>query len=152
MNKHAPIDVSARRRARRTMIQALYQWHLTHTDIDGLLQQFLPEVESKAADIDYFKAIFFDLFNRISELDTAIVRYLNRALDELTVVEHSVLRLAVYELIHCHDIPYKVVIDEALELNKRFGTKDGHKFVNGVLDKVAKQHRVDEIGNTSLDG
>ncbi len=146
MNLTSPIDTAARRRTRRVLIQLLYQWQLTNDDLVALRHQFMFELESKKADLNYFDRVFEGLFEFLPEIDKQLSQHLDRAFDELTMVEKAVLRLSAFELLHCLDVPYKVVINEALELNKRFGTKDGYRFVNGVLDNLAKECRASEQG------
>jgi transcription antitermination protein NusB len=150
--RNSGVDGAARRRSRRLIIQVLYQWQLTQNDLSDLMAQFLPEAHSVNADIDYFKRIAMDLFDHMVLLDQTISSHISRDISEITMIEHAVLRLGAYELLYCLDIPYVVVINEALELNKRFGTKDGHKFVNGVLDSLAKAHRSDECASRDVDG
>ena len=107
---------AARRRARECAVQALYSWQLSQNDIADVEYQFLAEQDVKDVDVLY---------------------YLSRLLEELGQVEKAVLRIALFELSKRSDVPYKVAINEAIELAKTFGAEDSHKFVNGVLDKAA---------------
>ncbi|MEK6730789.1 MAG: transcription antitermination factor NusB [Pseudomonadota bacterium] len=135
-----------RRQARSAALQNLYQWLISKNHPQDIVQQFLAEHEEEGdIDIEYFKLLFLGATQEVENLDQTISSYLDRPTASLTPVELSVLRLATYELMHCLDVPYRVVINEALELTKQFGSSEGFKYVNGVLDKVAKQVRKDEI-------
>ena len=114
---------AARRRARECAVQALYSWQLSQNDIADVEYQFLAEQDVKDVDVLYFREL--------------LKPYLSRLLEELGQVEKEVLRIALYELSKRSDVPYKVAINEAIELAKSFGAEDSHKFVNGVLDKAA---------------
>ena len=142
MNK---IDPKARRLARRLVMQALYQLQFNHCSSQELEMQFLEDNAMEKVDIVYFQELLHGIAKNKTEIDDIITPYLDRPVTELTPIELSVLRVATYELKHRLDIPYKVVINEALELTKTFGVEDGHKYVNGVLDKLAKQLRGAEI-------
>lgn len=134
-----------RHKARRFVIQALYQRQLAATPLDELLAQYLPSVRERKGDLEYFKLLLPAICNSLAELDDAFAPHLTgRTVAEMTPVELSVLRMSSYELIHCVDVPYKVVINEALDLVKVFGAEDSHKFLNGVLDKLAANYRAIE--------
>ena len=128
---------AARRRARECAVQALYSWQLPKNDIADIELQFLSEQEVKDVDIAYFRELLAGVAMQAEKLDALMAPYLSRQLDELGQVERAVLRIALYELSKRDDVPYKVVINEGIELAKVFGAEDSHKFVNGVLDKVA---------------
>ncbi|WP_127959163.1 transcription antitermination factor NusB [Serratia microhaemolytica] len=128
---------SARRRARECAVQALYSWQVSHNDIADIEHQFLTEQDVKGADITYFRELLSGVATHATLLDSLMTPYLSRQLEELGPVERAVLRLALYELKMREDVPYKVAINEAIELAKIFGAEDSHKFVNGVLDKAA---------------
>lgn len=136
-----PLDPAARRRTRRIMVQLLYQWGLTHDDIASLQQQFEQEVVSKDADQEYFFAILEPLFEKMDTIDRLITDHKGDQVQTISLVEQSVLRLAVFELVHCIDIPAPVIINEALDLNKRFGSPEGHRFINAVLDIMLQELR-----------
>ena len=146
MAQTSSLDTAARRRTRRVLIQLIYQWQLTEEALATLRAQFMLEIESKEADLDYFDRVMDVFFEVLPQLDAQLSKHLSRDFNELTMVEKAVLRLAAFELLHCPDVPYKAVINEALELNKRFGAKEGHRFVNGVLDALARECRAEEIG------
>ncbi|MDU3928288.1 MAG: transcription antitermination factor NusB [Enterobacter asburiae] len=118
---------AARRRARECAVQALYSWQLSQNDIADVEYQFLSEQDVKDVDVLYFRELLSGLMKP----------YLSRLLEELGQVEKAVLRIALFELSKRDDVPYKVAINEAIELAKTFGAEDSHKFVNGVLDKAA---------------
>ncbi|WP_313447709.1 transcription antitermination factor NusB, partial [Atlantibacter hermannii] len=132
---------AARRRARECAVQALYSWQLSHNDIADVEYQFLAEQDVKDVDVLYFRELLSGVATNSAYLDGLMQPYLSRLLDELGQVERAVLRIALYELSKRQDVPYKVAINEAIELAKTFGAEDSHKFVNGVLDKAAPQIR-----------
>jgi len=139
------IDARARHKARRLAVQALFQWNFTGEDIKTIEQQFGEEKGMKGVDIHYFHDLIYKVPTHQVELDELFTKYLDRAIDELNPVELAVIRIACYELKFRSEIPYRVVINEALELNKVYGAEDGYKYVNGVLDKVAHELRSSEI-------
>ena len=128
---------AARRRARECAVQALYSWQLSNNDIADIELQFLSEQDVKDVDIAYFRELLAGVAMQADKLDALMAPYLSRQLEELGQVERAVLRIALFELSKRDDVPYKVAINEAIELAKVFGAEDSHKFVNGVLDKVA---------------
>ncbi|MGB6977014.1 MAG: transcription antitermination factor NusB [Gammaproteobacteria bacterium] len=140
------VNNKARHRARRLALQGLYQWQFTQHPVADIEANLL--VSSKDSEIDeaYFKELLHGVIHEVSEIDTTLQPAVNRSLAGLTPIELTVLRIAVYELLHRLDIPWRVVINEALELNKTFGTQEGYRFVNGVLDVLAHQLRSAEIG------
>jgi transcription antitermination protein NusB len=135
----------ARYFARRLGLQALYQWQLADTPIATLEAEFLTDANIEKADKSYFIEILRGVIQGQIQLDEQIKPFLDRPLNSLNPIELSVLRIATYELAHRFDVPCRVVLNEALELNKQFGTIEGYKFINGVLDKVAKILRTDEL-------
>lgn len=137
-NKFAP---TARRNARRYALQALYQWQLAGAEMQTIEAEFLHRHIDKPLDMQYFKELIHGVMDQQDSLDKEIQLYLGRHFNEIDPVELAVLRLSTYELLHRIDVPYRVVINEALELTKKFGSIEGHKFVNGVLDRIARKHR-----------
>ena len=127
----------ARRKARFLALQAIYQWQVTKDSIANIKVQFLDKTASKKVDRDYFEDLLGGVAENIDDIDKVIIPFLDRKIEDLDLVELGILRLATYELMKRIDVPYKVVINEALELTKEFGSIDGFKYVNGVLDKVA---------------
>ncbi|WP_304167933.1 transcription antitermination factor NusB [Lonsdalea britannica] len=132
---------AARRRARECAVQALYSWQLSKNDIADVELQFLSEQDVKGVDITYFRELLTGVATQADRMDELMTPYLSRKLEELGQVEKAILRLAVFELSRRDDVPYKVAINEAIELAKVFGAEDSHKFVNGVLDKAAPHLR-----------
>lgn len=131
-------NVNPRRRARECAVQAIYSWQVSKNDLSEIESSFMAEQDMKGVDKKYFRELLHGVISHSSELDTKMESFLNeRSLDELGFVEHAILRIAVYELLKREDVPYKVVINEAIDLTKTFGAEDSHKFINGVLDKVA---------------
>ncbi len=139
---------SQRHKARYHALQSLYQVLFTEHEADEVINQHLEEINPKKVDASYFRQLVEGVLSSLDKLDNEFKPFLSRDLSELTPIELCVLRLATYELKECLDVPYRVVINEALELNKVFGTEEGFKFVNGVLDKVAKKLRATEIKST----
>nr|WP_213017732.1 transcription antitermination factor NusB [Yersinia pestis] len=131
------VKPAARRRARECAVQALYSWQLSKNDIADVELQFLSEQDVKDVDIAYFRELLSGVAVNAASLDALMALFLSRQLEELGQVERAVLRIALFELSKRDDVPYKVAINEAIELAKTFGAEDSHKFVNGVLDKVA---------------
>jgi len=128
-----------RRKARQLALQAIYQWQLTKDNVADIVEQFKLEQPTKGVDMPYFELLLTGVVTNVSTLDAIFSPFLSRKLDDLDQIDKGVLRLSCYELTYCKDVPYKVVINEAIELAKAFATDDSHKFVNGVLDKVVKQ-------------
>ncbi|MFB6434813.1 MAG: transcription antitermination factor NusB [Candidatus Malihini olakiniferum] len=128
---------ATRRSARECAVQALYSWQLSKNDIADIDLQFLNEHDNKDVDINYFYELIAGIITQAEKLDALMAPFLSRKPQELGQVERAVLRIALFELSKRQDIPYKVAINEAIELAKVFGGEDSHKFVNGVLDKVA---------------
>lgn len=135
----------ARHLARKRAVQALYMWGMTGEDVSDIDAQFMSEQDMKNTDIKYFKELLHQVPAHVQELDEHITPLLDRPFNELDPVECAIMRLGVYELQHRLDIPYKVVINEAVELTKTFGAEEGHKYVNSILDRVAKKLRSIEI-------
>ncbi len=126
----------ARHRARECAVQALYSWQVSSNDITIVEYQFLTEQDLNGVDIAYLRELIFGVSMHARLLDSMMVPYLSRQLNNLGQVERAVLRIALFELKMREDIPYKVAINEAIELAKTFGAEDSHKFINGVLDKA----------------
>lgn len=136
---------AARRKARSFAMQAIYQWHMAGADLAKIEAEFRADNDMSKVDLEYFHEILHGVPGDLSSLDKVIQPLLDRNADEITPVELSILRLATYEMMHRIDVPYKVVINEAVELAKSFGATDGHKYVNGVVDKIAQQVRTVEV-------
>lgn len=136
----------ARHKARFLALQALYQWQLTAEERSTLKLQFLEKLNPKKTDTEYFYDLLDGVIKEIGVIDETIIPFLDRKIDDLDLVELAVLRLATYEMLRRVDVPYKVIINEALELTKKFGSIDGYKYINGVLDKTAHLLRKSEVG------
>lgn len=133
---------AARHQARRFAIQALYKWQLATAPAADIETEFLQyHVRTENIDLDYFKELIHETTKQAADLDAAMQPFLGRPIDKVDPVELAVLRLAAYEILRRPDVPHPVIINEALELTKEFGSIEGHKFVNGVLDRLAKKHR-----------
>ena len=140
---------AARRRARHMVLQALYQWQVSKASANEIEAQFLVDNDLSKIDKPYFHEVLHQVPARVNELDAAIAPLLDRALTDMTPIELAILRMGTYELMHRVDVPYKVVINEGVELAKSFGATDGHRYVNGVLDKLAVRLRPLEAGHRS---
>lgn len=125
-------------RARRRVLQALYQWQLTGQDPAEIERQFLSDHRLGRVDLDYFSALLRGITAQAESLDAAYDGYLDRPARTLDPVELALLRLGTYELRECIEVPYRVCIDEAVELAKSFGAEQSHRFINGILDKVGR--------------
>jgi N utilization substance protein B len=137
---------SRRGLARRLTVQALYQWLINETPPEVLLRQFREQEEGLGrADPAYFEELLKGVVDNAPALTLAITPHLDRPLNQLDPVEHAILLLGAYELQHRVDVPWKVAVNEAVNLAKMFGAEDGFKFVNGVLDKLARLTRGGEI-------
>ncbi|MDH3451841.1 MAG: transcription antitermination factor NusB [Gammaproteobacteria bacterium] len=133
-----------RRQSRRRALQALYQWDIADGDVRDIDAQFLATQDMSKADVGYFQELLHAIPAELSEIDASLQGCLDRELSRLDPIERNVLRIATHELRARHDIPYRVIINEAVELTKIFGAEQGHKYVNGVLDAVAQQLRSNE--------
>src|SRR6056297_1554422 len=141
-SRKAPVSAfEPRRRARRRALQALYQWQLNDDSAAAIIEQFLEEQNFDGVDRAYFEALVREVVSRRAELDEAVAPYLKRVDASLDHMERVILRLGANELLHHPETPYRVVIDEALELSHRFGAEQAHTFVNSVLDRLAAQCR-----------
>jgi N utilization substance protein B len=136
---------SARRRSREIALQGLYEWLVSGTEA-AVVDAHMHEQEGfDKSDRAHFEALLHGCIAEAADLDAVLARHVDRKTTELSPVEHAVLMIGAYELKHCVDIPYKVAINEAVELAKSFGGTDGHKYVNGVLDKTAAELRAAEV-------
>jgi transcription antitermination protein NusB len=133
-----------RRKARQRVLQALYRWQLNPQPAEDIQQEFLQTQDMQQVDMGHFSELLRECIAGAEALDLSLAPYLDIPVSQLDPVEHSILRLSLYELTRRLDIPYRVVINEAVDLAKKFGAEQGHKFVNGVLDKAARQLRPHE--------
>ncbi len=134
-----------RSRSRQLALQALYQWQLASQNIKDIIQQFKDDEPPNSYEEKYFVDLVRGVPTHLNELDAALSPYLDRAILSVDPVERAALRLGAYELAHHPEVPYRVAINEAVELTKIFGAEDGHKYINGVLDKLARKLRSAEI-------
>ena len=136
--------LSERQKARRMVLQALYQWELAKASVSDIQAEFRAYYLGKI-DWKYFNEVFPAIPPLVEDLDAAIIPMLDRKIEMLDPIELSLLRFGMYELLHRIDVPYKVVIHESVELARIFGATDGHKYINGILDKAARQIRTLEV-------
>ena len=130
--------------ARRCAAQALYQWQMTGQDPGQIAAQFLADEDLRKADPDYFQELVSQIPARAAEIDAALEPFLDRPLAQVDPVEHAILRIGGYELLHHPELAYRIIINEAVELAKMFGAEQGHRFVNGMLDRLARTARPTE--------
>jgi len=138
-----------RSNARRRALQALYQWQMTGQNLGDIETQFLQEEDMAKTDLDYFKELLHQIPKHITDLEAHCLPHVTRPMEQIDPVERAALLIGLYELQFRLDVPYRVAINEAVELAKTFGAEQGHKFVNGLLDKVAKQLRAAEFNAKS---
>ena len=131
----------SRRRARRRALQALYQWHLTGQDVAEILAQFYEVQDFSNVDTELFATLVRKVSSGQGSIDEKIEPFLDRPLVQLDVIEHVILSIAAFELLNSIEVPHQVVIDEAVNLAKQFGAEQGHAYINGVLDKAAREWR-----------
>ncbi|MGO4774735.1 transcription antitermination factor NusB [Lysobacter sp. 2RAB21] len=139
------IDPVARSRARRRALQAVYAWQLSGAKVNDVISQFAHEQAHEVADLIYFEDLVRGVDQHQDDLDQALTPFLDREIEQVDPIERATLRIAAYELRHRPDVPYRVVINEAIETVKRFGAEHGHTYVNGVLDHAAAQWRAVEF-------
>ena len=135
--------------ARRCAAQALYQWQLTGQEPAGIATQFLADQDLGKADPEYFRELVFRVPAHAEEIDAVLTPFLDRPIVQVDPVERAILRIGSYELMQRPDIAYRIIINEAVELAMVFGAEQGHRFVNGVLDKVARTVRSAEFAAPS---
>jgi N utilization substance protein B len=135
------IDLVARSRARRRALQAIYAWQLSGNSMPKVIDEFRHEQDMEVADLDYFEDLLRGVNAHVAELDAGLAPFIDREVAQVDPIERAALRLAAYELRYRIDVPYRVVINEAIEVTKRFGAEHGHTYINGVLDKLAAQWR-----------
>jgi N utilization substance protein B len=135
------IDPVTRSRARRRAAQALYAWELGGNPMRKVIEDFRHEQDMQIADLEYFEDLLRGVETHLVELDAGLAPFLDRDIQRVDPIERAVLRLAAYELKYRLDVPYRVVLNEAVEVAKRFGAEQGHTYVNGVLDKLAREWR-----------
>jgi N utilization substance protein B len=135
----------SRRRSRELALQSLYQWLLNGDSADSLCEQAQEKKDYARTEKAYFEVLTRGVLERAADLQAALQPFLDRPAQQLSPVEHALLLIGAYELMFMPDVPYRVAINEAVELAKSYGGTDGHKYVNGVLDKLAAQVRPREV-------
>ena len=135
-------NIRQRVKARQNTVQALYQWLITNKDLAEVIAEFEnDEYKLAKTDVNYFRSLLKGTITYHEELDAKIINLLDRPIEELDTIERAILHIGCYELEYHNDIPWKSVINESVELAKTFGAEDSYKYINGVLDKVAKELR-----------
>lgn len=140
------MKVAGRKKARELAMQAIYSWQMTGNPVSEIELNIATQQDMNKVDMSFFQAALTYVAEHVDELDEAYKLYVtDRPLSEIDPIEKAILRLATFELTQRIDVPYKVVINEAIELGKQFGAADSHKFINGVLDKAVRLLRKDEV-------
>lgn len=132
---------SPRSRARRAALQAIYQWQMTAQDLDTIAAQFREDDSWKRIDDEYFCVLLNGVPSCVDELDRQLAPLLDRPIAQVDAVERAILRMGAFELTHREDVPWRVVINECVELAREFGAEQSHRYVNGILDNLARRTR-----------
>ncbi len=135
----------AKTNARKCAVQALYQWQMSGESLTRIESYFLEEEHLKGAQKTYFSELFHGVPKQLVDIDAALAEFVDRPVEKIDPVERAILRIGAYELINRLETPYKVIINEGVNLAKDFGAEGSHKYVNGILDKVSQKHRAVEI-------
>ncbi len=130
--------------ARRSAVQAIYQWQITGYNLSEIERQFVEEHGLSKGELPYFQDLLHQVPKKLDVIDAALGEFTNRPIEQIDPVERAILRIGVYELMQRLDIPYRGVVNEGINLAKEFGATQSHKFVNGLLDKIARKYRVAE--------
>lgn len=138
----------ARGRSRLLAMQAIYQWQMTGADVDSIKSQFLEENNSDNMDVEYFVNLLTGVIANTDDIDSHIEPNIDRTVSSVDPVERAILRIGCYELLKCLDVPYRVILNEAINLAKKFCAEQSHTFVNAVLDKTARSLRSSEMSAT----
>jgi N utilization substance protein B len=145
-----PNRYEPRRRARRRALQAIYQWQMTGQDAGDILQQFRAVQDMSGVDEDHFEKLLRGISSDRESLDGELQPFLDRPFDQVDLMEQVVLRIGAFEMLHCPELPFRVVVDECVDLAHRFGSEQGHAYINAVLDRAARAWRSDETGNATV--
>jgi N utilization substance protein B len=140
--------INGKRKARKLALQALYQWLMSGTDLHEIEAQFRTINNMSKVDVEYFCELLHGVVQHAEKLDTSYLNFLDREAEALNPIELTVIRLGAYELLYRPEVPFKVVLDEAITLTKEFGSQDGHRYVNGVLNNLARDVRQVEVKGT----
>jgi len=135
----------ARTKSRQCAVQALYQWQMTGKDLNKIEQEFIIDERLKNAQNSYFKDLFHGVPKHLNKIDEVLTEFVDRPVEKIDPVERAILRVSSYELMNRIDIPYRVIINEGINLAKCFGADKSHRYINGILDKVAQKVRAVEI-------
>ncbi|MCC5014055.1 MULTISPECIES: transcription antitermination factor NusB [unclassified Legionella] len=138
-------SIRGKRRARKLALQALYQWLMSSHELFEIEAQFRVANNMDKVDSEYFNRLLYGVPEQVKLLEENLMPFLDRSIESLNPIELTVLRLGSFELLFCPEIPYRVVLDESISLAKEFGSQDGHRYVNGVLNNLARQVRKIEI-------
>lgn len=139
------VTASARRKARHYAMQALYQWQIAGASLNAIEAEFHADNDMSKTDVAYFRELLHGVAKNLDDVEGAYAQYLDRSVEDLDPVSRALLRMSTYEMKNRVDVPYKVVINEAVALAKKFGPTDAFKFINGILDKVAAKERSVEV-------
>jgi len=142
---------SAKTNARKCAVQALYQWQVSGESLARIEMNFLEEERLKGAQKKYFSELFYGVPKQLNHIDAALDDFVDRPVEKIDPVERAILRIGVYELINRLETPYKVIINEGVNLAKCFGADGSHKYINSILDKVSKKRRALEINSKAAD-
>ena len=142
---------SSRTNARKAAVQALYQWQMTGQSLVEIERQFIEEERLKDTQKSYFTELFHGVPKNLEAIDQALTEFVDRPVDMIDPVERAILRIGAYELINRLDMPYRVILNEGINLAKYFGADGSHRYVNGILDKVAQKKRTVEVKNKVKD-
>ena len=140
--------IKGKRRARKLALQALYQWLMSGSELNEIEAQFRMINNMDKVDSEYFCRLLYGIPANVVELEQSFSPFVDREVSGLNPIELTVLRIGAFELIHCPELPYKVVLDESISLTKEFGSQDGYRYVNGVLNNLARKVRVVEISSS----
>jgi len=143
-NRKSP-SPAARRKARRFVLQALYEWQLSRNNVGDIEKRFLTVNDMKKVDVAYFHELFHGIPARLDVLDDLLAGCLDRPIQEVSQVEKAILRIGAYELLERPDVPFPVVISEGMELARHFGSDESYRYINAVLDKLARALRQPEV-------
>ena len=135
----------ARGKSRRLAMQAIYQWQMTGDSVTAIKQQFIDENDPTKIDAGYFSELVSGVTANLNDIDALLEKYMTRTIESVDPVERAILRIGTYEFINRLDVPYRVVLNEAVNIAKEFCAEKSHGFVNAVLDKVAKEIRHVEV-------
>jgi N utilization substance protein B len=147
MNNHSRFE--PRSRARRRALQAIYQWQVTGQDANEILRQFQAVQDMIGVDEAHFEKLLRGVISGQKDLDAELQPLLDRPFGQVDLMEQVVLRIGAYELLHCPEFPFRVVVDECVDLAHRFGSEQGHAYINAVLDKAARRWRSGETGDNA---